>query len=85
MLKYSDLICTPLELKRFANELHNLSAFNFARFIECESKFKYTIIEIEFLIDAFKVFEQIKSFADRVDKEFRGKWQEVSIPTVKLY
>ena len=85
MLKYSDLICTPFELKTFAFSLHNPSAFNFARFIECKSKFKYTLIEIEFLIDAFRILEQIKSFSDRVDIDFKGKWQEVSIPTVKLY
>lgn len=85
MIKYSDLICTPFELKTFAFSPHNPSASNFARFIECKSNFKYTIIEIKFLIDAFKVFEQIKSFADQLDRDFKGKWQEVSIPTVKLY
>lgn len=81
MLKYStDLICTPFELKEFAFSSHNFSAFNFARFVECKSAFKYTLIEIEFLVDAFKILEQhlISS------KNFKERWQNLDIPTIKL-
>jgi len=80
-------ICTPFELKQFAFSLSgdNPTAFNFARFIECKSGFKYTVIEIEFLLDAFKVLEEHIQFSINLNKDFKKKWENLDIPMVKLF
>lgn len=82
-----DPICTPFELKQFAFSLSgdNPTAFNFARFIESKSSFKYTVIEIEFLLDTFKMLEECVQFSNSVNESFRNKWKDVNIPMVKLF
>lgn len=80
-----DLICTPFELKQFAFSLFNdnVTAFNFARFIECKSGFKYTVIEIEFILDAFKIFEEQARVSYEFNEDFQSKWAHLDIPKLK--
>ena len=80
-----DLICTPFELKNFAFSLNgeNPTAENFARFIESKSRFKYTVIEIDFLIDAFRMFEEQASASFEISKNFHEKWKHIEIPRVR--
>lgn len=82
-----DQICTSLELKQFAFSIHRdkPTAFDFAKFIECKSGFKYTVIEIEFLQDAFKILEEHIRFSSSTSKSFKEKWKNLYIPTVKLF
>jgi hypothetical protein len=84
-MKNNDEICTPFELKQFAFAGHSPTAFNLARFIESKSGFKYTVIEIEFLLDAFKALEEHIQFSSNLGKSFRKKWQDLDIPMTKLF
>jgi len=78
-------ICTPFELKQFAFSLsgENPTVSNFARFIESKSGFKYTVIEIEFIIDSFKIIQEQALVSFELNKEFREKWGHLEIPMVK--
>jgi len=80
-----DQICTPFELKQFAFSFFNdkVTAFNFARFIESKSSFKYTVVEIEFIIDAFKIFEEQAKISFELNKNFYDKWKRLEIPMCK--
>ena len=79
-----NLICTPFELKNFAFSLdgENPTASNFASFIESKSRFKYTVIEIDFLIDAFKLFEEQANASFEINKNFHEKWKHLEIPKI---
>lgn len=80
-------ICTSSELQQFAFSIHRgePTAFDFARFIECKSGFKYTVIEIEFLLDTFKMLEEYIQFSSNLSKSFKKKWKNLDIPMVKLF
>jgi hypothetical protein len=69
-------ICTPAELKQFSNSIagYHPTAFSFARFLECISGFKYTVIEIEFILDAFKMIEEQARVCSALNEEFKSKW-----------
>ena len=84
---HQDQICTSFELKEFAFSIHRdkPTAFDFARFIECKSEFKYTVIKIEFLLDAFKMLEEHVQFSYNLDQSFKKKWKNLDIPMVKLF
>jgi len=80
-----NLICTPFELKQFAFSLSgdNPTPFNFARFIESKSGFRYTVIEIEFIIDSFKALQEQALVSFELNKDIREKWGHLEIPMVK--
>ena len=82
-MKNNDEICTSLKLMQFAFGGQRPTAFNFARFIECNSDFKYTVVETEFLLDAFKVLEEHIQFSSSLSKSFKAKWKDLDIPIVK--
>ena len=72
---HSDKICTPFELKQFAYT-DNTDAFTFARFVECNSGRKYTIIEIQLIRDILATISHISTSAHDLNKSLREKWQE---------
>ena len=78
-------ICTTFELKKFAFSIFRdgPTTFDFARFIESKSEFKYTIVEIEFLIDTFKLFEELAQSFFEVNKDFSEKWGHLEIPKIR--
>ena len=80
-----NLICTPFELKQFAFSLsgENPTVSNFTRFIESKSGFKYTVIEIEFILDAFRIFEEQVRLSVTLNKNFQEKWGHLEIPMAK--
>ena len=76
-----DQICTPFELKEFAHSIHRdkPTAFDFARFIECKSGFKYTVIGTEFLLDAFRMIEEQVQFSANLEQSFKQKWRNLHV------
>ena len=80
-----DHICTPFELKQFTFSFFrdNLTAFEFAKFIESKSEFRYTVIEVEFIIDAFRMFEEQASASFEISKNFYEKWKHIEIPRLR--
>lgn len=72
---HSDKICTPFELKQFAFT-DNTDAFTFARFVECKSDTKYTVIEIQLVRDVLATIEHISVSSNDLNKSLREKWKE---------
>lgn len=80
-----NLICTPFELKQFAFSLsgENPTAFNFTRFVESKSGYKYTVIEMEFLIDSFRILEEQVQFFSELHANFQEKWEHLNVLRLK--
>ena len=72
-----DKICTSFELKQFAFNEHNPTAFNFARWIESKTNKKFTVIEREFIIDALKALNKQAISLTMLNDEFKKKWQDI--------
>ena len=77
-----DHICTPFELKQFAFSFSgdDPTVSNLSRFIQSRSKFKYTLIEIEFLRDTLKTLEELSRASAELSKNFKEKWEDLEIP-----
>jgi len=76
-MMHKDLICTEFELKQFAFAEHNPTAFNFARFIESKSSFKYTVIEKKFIIDILEALAKQAATLNHLHHEFKEKWEDI--------
>jgi hypothetical protein len=77
-MMHKDVICTPFELKKFAFAEYNPTAFNFARFIESKSSFKYTVIEKKFITDMVEALAKQAASSNNLYNEFKEKWEDIS-------
>jgi hypothetical protein len=78
-MMHKDRICEPLELKEFAFAEYNPTAFNFARFIESKSGFKYTVIEKKFIIDMLESLTKEAEALNALHNEFKERLEDMSL------
>ncbi len=76
-------LLTKLELREFANELKQFaysdkgpSAFNFGRWIESKSNYKYTVVEIELIRELFNTLNSAATSMNDKNNHIRKKWKE---------
>lgn len=79
----NDIICTQLELKTYAWNEDNPTAFNLDQFIKSKNG-KYTLIELEFIKDCLQFLDKYLANnkilimdIETANNEFKKKWNDI--------